>query len=112
MGALVATIVAAICAAAATAFAAVQSRRANSATVDVRILKYLQDDVVLLQQRVQQLRTDLIASQTETDEERRVRRRVENELMAMQDLVQRMSRALTAAGIVTPEITAQQRPQP
>lgn len=103
MGTAIAAILAALFAAVATGFAAVQSKRANNATVDVRILKYLQDDVVQLQVRVAELRRGLHESQNETDEERRLRRRVEGELIAVQDLAHRMARALIAAGINIPE---------
>lgn len=106
MGAALAAILAALFAAGATVLAAVQSRKANSATVDVRILKYLQDDVVQLQVRVAELRRGLYEAQNETDEERRVRRRVESELVALQDLAQRMARALVAAGVNIPEAAA------
>lgn len=102
MAAAIAAIVAALLAAVATAFAAQQSRKANSATVDVRILKYLQDDVVQLQVRVSELRRELHTSQNETDDERRLRRRVEQELNAVQDLAHRMTRALAAANIPIP----------
>lgn len=101
-----AAIIAALLAAIATGYAAIQSRKANSATVDVRILKYLQDDVVQLQVRVAELRKGLWDSQNETDAERRLRRRVEGELIGLQDLAQRMARALTAAGINIPEAVA------
>jgi hypothetical protein len=103
MATALAAILAALFAAVATVLAAVQARRANSATVDVRILKYLQDDVVQLQVRVSELRRGLHESQNETDEERRLRRRVEGELIGVQDLAQRMARALVAAGIPIPE---------
>lgn len=103
MATAVAAILAALFAAGATVLAAVQARRANSATVDVRILKYLQDDVVQLQERVAELRRGLHESQNETDEERRLRRRVEGDLVAVHDLAQRMARALAAAGIPIPE---------
>lgn len=106
MATALAAILAALFAAVATVLAAVQSRRANSATVDVRILKYLQDDVVQLQVRVSELRKAVHESQNETDEERRMRRRVETELIAVQDLAHRMARALVAAGINLPEAAA------
>ncbi len=103
MMAALAAVLAALFAALATVAAAVQSRRANNATVDVRILKYLQEDVVALQDRVAVLRASVREAQDETDQERARRRRLELELAGLQDLAQRMARALEAAGIPIPE---------
>lgn len=98
-------IIAALFAAAATGYAAVQSRRASSATVDVRILSNLQEEVVRLQSRLESVRTSLFIAQDETDKERAIRRQLQVELARLQDLAARLASALETAGIPMPEAT-------
>jgi len=83
-------------------FSAVMARRTNNASVDVRILKLLQEDVVAMRERVDQMRRELWVAQDETDEERRRRRRIEAQVDAMADLVDRMRRAMLAANVPLP----------
>lgn len=85
-----------------TIYSARQARKTNTATVDVRIFELLQQDVVALQDRVSALRRELHTAQDETDRERLRRRRVESELEAIADVVDRMVRAMVAAELPVP----------
>lgn len=83
-------------------YSARQARKTNTATVDVRIFELLQKDVEQLQSRVAQLRQQLHRAQDESDTERQRRRRVESELEAIADVVDRMVRAMVAAELPVP----------
>jgi uncharacterized protein YlxW (UPF0749 family) len=85
-----------------TAYAAIQARKTNTATVDVRIFELLQQDVEQLQTRVATLRQQLHKAQDESDWERDRRRKLESELEAIADVVDRMVRAMIAAELPVP----------
>lgn len=80
-------------------YAATQARKTNTATVDVRIFKLLQDDVVLMRTELTALRHDLREARDETDAERRKRIAGEERLATMERALARMVRTLDAAGI-------------
>lgn len=80
-------------------FAAIQARKTNTATVDVRIFKLLQEDVVLMRTELTALRHDLREARDETDAERRMRLQVEGRLADLERALARMVRTLDAAGI-------------
>lgn len=91
MTALVA-VVAALLSALAVAYSAVQSRKVNNATVDIRVFNDLRDTVLA---QAAQLRSN----QTDFDTERQRRRDLEDQL-------HRVARALYAAGIDIPKDVA------
>lgn len=80
-------------------YAATQARKTNTATVDVRIFKLLQEDVVLMRSELTALRHDLREARNETDAERRMRTQVEGRLADLERALARMVRTLDAAGI-------------
>lgn len=84
-------------------YSAKQARRTNTATVDVRIFELLQKDVEQLQTRVAILREQLHKAQDESDRERVRRRKLESELDAISDVVDRMVRAMVAAELPVPD---------
>lgn len=85
-----------------TIYSAKQARSTNTASVDVRIFELLQKDVEQLQMRVGTLREQLHHAQDESDNERDRRRRVESDLEAIADVVDRMVRAMVAAELPVP----------
>lgn len=85
-----------------TAFAAVQSRRTNTATVDIRLFKVMQEDVLQLRTELSGLRRELFESQDETDRERKRRRRAELRIESMSDAVERIIRMMVAAELPVP----------
>lgn len=80
-------------------YAATQARKTNTATVDVRIFKLLQEDVVLMRTELTALRQDLREARNESDAERRLRLQVEGRLADLERALARMVRTLDAAGI-------------
>ncbi len=85
-----------------TIYSARSARRTNTVTVDVRIFEALQEDVVRLQERVEKLREAVRVAEDETDRERRLRRNMSSQVESLADLVERLNRALGAAGVEVP----------
>lgn len=79
------------------------ARNTNTVTVDVRIFQALQEDVVRLQARVDDLREAVRKAEDETDDERRRRRHIELQVESLADLVGRMTRKMHAAGLDPPQ---------
>ena len=84
-------------------YSARSARRTNTVTVDVRIFEALQEDVVRLQDRVDKLRESVRVAEDETDAERRKRRAIVAQVESLADVIDRMTRAMTAAGLPVPE---------
>lgn len=84
-------------------YAASQARKTNTATVDIRLFKLLQDDVVVMRQEMSALRKELRESQNETDAERKLRIKVEARLTDVERALDRMVRFLDAADMPVPE---------
>lgn len=101
-GPTIGIIVVAIISLLGTIYSARSARRTNTASVDVRIFELLQEDVVQLQARVEQLRSQLYKAQDESDRERIRRRKLESELESIADVVDRMVRAMQAAELPIP----------
>ncbi len=85
-------------------YSARSARRTNTVTVDVRIFEALQEDVVRLQDRVDKLRESVRVAEDETDAERKKRRAIEAQVESLADVIDRMTRAMTAAGLPVPEV--------
>lgn len=97
-----AAIMAALLAALATGYAAVQSRKAGHVQVDARVLDFLQKTVVALEERMERMRKELFDAQEAGDQQRALYRRMAVRVVELQDLLRRMKLAMEAAGIPIP----------
>ncbi len=103
MSANAAAIFAAFLAFVATVSTAYMAHKGNTQVkVDPRVLEFLQNSVIQLEESQRKLRDRLKATEEESDEQRITNRKLMEEVVKQQDLLRRIRLALQAAGVNIP----------